>query len=236
MATGRLLTVTSLLSLIFLTLHVSDDIARGISSLNFASMIAVLVVAMLLYATLTGEGRRAGAVSGFLIGLFALGMPALHFRGARCGAPTIARGPLAAVPALARRGRRFALPRALAARRVGAAARRGSAAACARRTRVLTCGVPESTSGRTHGRRTRLANGSDRMGGTQPKVGSGRLVLTRWLPLLAYVALVFILSAQPNLSVPGTFRYRDKVAHLIEYGGLAWLVQRAARDTWPGAG
>src|SRR5262249_5244149 len=83
MATGRLLTVTSLLSLIFLTLHVSDDIARGISSLSFASMIAVLVVAMLLYATLTGEGRRAGAVSGFLIGLFALAMPALHFRGTR---------------------------------------------------------------------------------------------------------------------------------------------------------
>ncbi len=81
-----------------------------------------------------------------------------------------------------------------------------------------------------------MANGSDRMGGTQPKVGSGRLVLTRWLPPLAYVALVFVLSAQPNLSVPGTFRYRDKVAHLIEYGGVAWLVQRAARDTWPGAG
>src|SRR5262245_15270604 len=83
MATGRLLTVTSLLSLVFLTLHVSDDIARGISSLNFASMIAVLVAAMLLYATLTGEGRRAGAVSGLLIGLFALAMPVLHFRGAR---------------------------------------------------------------------------------------------------------------------------------------------------------
>jgi len=82
-AIGRLLTVTSLLSLIFLTIHVSDDIARGISSVNFASMIAVLVAAMLLYATLTGEGRRAGAVSGFLIGLFALAMPALHFRGAR---------------------------------------------------------------------------------------------------------------------------------------------------------
>ena len=83
MATGRLLTVTSLLSLVLLMLHVSDDIARGISSLNFASMIAVLVLVLLLYATLTGEGRRAGAVSGFVIGLFALGMPALHFRGAR---------------------------------------------------------------------------------------------------------------------------------------------------------
>ena len=82
MATDRLLTVTSLLSLTFLTLHVSDDIARGISSLTFASMIAVLVAALLLYATLTGEGRRVGAVSGFLIGLFPLGMPAVHFRGA----------------------------------------------------------------------------------------------------------------------------------------------------------
>jgi len=81
MATNRLLTVTSLLSLTLLMLHVSDDIARGISTLNFASMIAVLVVALLLYATLTGEGRRAGAVGGFLIGVLALGMPALHFRG-----------------------------------------------------------------------------------------------------------------------------------------------------------
>src|SRR5215467_688127 len=83
MTTSRLLTVTSLISLILLMLHVSDDIARGISSLNFTSMIAVLVVAMLLYATLTGEGKRTGAVSGFLIGLLALGMPALHFRGVR---------------------------------------------------------------------------------------------------------------------------------------------------------
>ena len=76
-----------------------------------------------------------------------------------------------------------------------------------------------------------MANGSDRMGGTQPKVGSGRLVLTRWLPLLAYVALVFILSAQPNLSVPGTFRYRDKVMHLLEYGPLGFLLARALRAT-----
>ncbi|HEY6193413.1 MAG TPA: VanZ family protein [Candidatus Eisenbacteria bacterium] len=81
-----------------------------------------------------------------------------------------------------------------------------------------------------------MANTADRMGGAPLKTGPGRLFLTRWLPVLAYVALVFTLSAQPNLSVPGTFRYRDKVAHLLEYGGLAWLVQRAARDTWPGAG
>src|SRR5262245_14814288 len=93
-STSRLLTVTSLLSLILLMLHVSDDIARGISSLNFASMIAVLVLAMLLYATLMGEGRRAGAVSGFLIGLFALAMPALHFRGAHINEIAQSRGGL----------------------------------------------------------------------------------------------------------------------------------------------
>ena len=55
----------------------------------------------------------------------------------------------------------------------------------------------------------------------------------RWLTVAAYVALIFILSAQPGLTVPGTFEYRDKVAHILEYGGLGILVWLAARDTWP---
>ena len=101
---------------------------------------------------------------------------------------------------------------------------------------MLTCVLLEPTSTRAHGRRTRLANAADRIGGTHRKDRPRQLFLTHWLPVLAYVALVFTLSAQPNLSVPGTFRYRDKVAHLLEYGGLAWIVQRAARDTWPAVG
>jgi VanZ family protein len=61
----------------------------------------------------------------------------------------------------------------------------------------------------------------------------GSRVTWRWLTVAAYVALIFLLSAQPGLHVPGTFVYRDKVAHLLEYGGLGMLVWLAARDTWP---
>ena len=55
----------------------------------------------------------------------------------------------------------------------------------------------------------------------------------RWLAVAGYVAVIFILSAQPGLTVPGTFEYRDKVAHILEYGGLGFLVWLAARFTWP---
>jgi len=61
----------------------------------------------------------------------------------------------------------------------------------------------------------------------------GASIPRRWLAVAAYVAVIFILSAQPGLSVPGTFEYRDKVAHILEYGGLGMLVWLAARDTWP---
>ena len=72
-----------------------------------------------------------------------------------------------------------------------------------------------------------MANHTQRMDG-------GRLLRTRWLPVVGYAALILTLSAQPNLRVPGTFENRDKLAHLCEYGGLGWLVFRAVRDTWPG--
>src|SRR2546423_10241827 len=60
-----------------------------------------------------------------------------------------------------------------------------------------------------------------------------RLFVTRWLPVLAYLALIFTLSSIPFLAVPGTLRNRDKVAHLLEYGGLGILGARAAAATWP---
>jgi|ERR1041385_2532867 VanZ family protein len=60
-----------------------------------------------------------------------------------------------------------------------------------------------------------------------------RLFVTRWLPVIGYLAVIFGLSSIPQLQVPGSFQYRDKVAHLIEYGGLGLVAARAARDTWP---
>jgi VanZ family protein len=62
-----------------------------------------------------------------------------------------------------------------------------------------------------------------------------RGVILRWVAVVLCVALIFILSAQPGLAVPGTFEYRDKLAHVIEYAGLSWLTARAARASWPTA-
>ena len=62
-----------------------------------------------------------------------------------------------------------------------------------------------------------------------------RVLRVRWVAVFLYVALIFILSAQPGLLIPGEFELRDKLAHTLEYGGLSWLVERAARATWPGA-
>jgi hypothetical protein len=52
-----LLSIASLLSILLLTLHITDDIARGISKAE-SSNIALLVLAVLLYGTLVLPARR----------------------------------------------------------------------------------------------------------------------------------------------------------------------------------
>ena len=79
-----ILIVTSLLSILLLTLHVTDDIVRGISKAE-SSNIALLVLAVLLYGTLVLPERRSGHVIMLLIGLLAAAMPVMHMRGAHYG-------------------------------------------------------------------------------------------------------------------------------------------------------
>ena len=78
---NTMLTVASLLSLLFLTLHITDDIVRGISKAE-SSNTALLVLAVFLYGTLVLSERRSGHVIMLLIGLFAAAMPVMHMRGA----------------------------------------------------------------------------------------------------------------------------------------------------------
>ena len=82
------LVVTSLLSILLLTLHVTDDIVRGISKAE-PSNIALCVLAVLLYGTLALAGRRSGYIIMLLVGFFAAAMPVIHMRGAHY--PEIAR-------------------------------------------------------------------------------------------------------------------------------------------------
>jgi len=76
-----LLKITSLLSLLLLTLHVTDDIVRGISKAE-SSNIALVVLVVLLYGTLVLVGRLWGYVITFVVGLFAAINPVMHMRGA----------------------------------------------------------------------------------------------------------------------------------------------------------
>jgi hypothetical protein len=72
---------TSLLSILLLTLHVTDDIVRGISTAE-PSNTALLVLVVFLYGTLMLAERRSGYVIMLLVGFFAAGMPVIHMRGA----------------------------------------------------------------------------------------------------------------------------------------------------------
>jgi hypothetical protein len=82
MRENGILTVTSLLSLLLLTLHITDDIVRGISKAE-PSNAALAVFVVFLYGTLVLRERRAGHVIMLLVGLFAAAMPVIHMRGAR---------------------------------------------------------------------------------------------------------------------------------------------------------
>src|SRR5271157_4750359 len=84
MKRNTMLIVASLLSLLFLTLHITDDIVRGISPAE-SSNIALIVLAVFLYGTLVLPERRLGHVIMLLIGLFAAAMPVMHMSGAHYG-------------------------------------------------------------------------------------------------------------------------------------------------------
>ena len=84
MKQNTMLTIASLLSILLLTLHITDDIVRGISQAQ-PSNTALLVLVVFLYGTLVLPERRSGHVIMLLVGLFAAGMPVIHMRGAHYG-------------------------------------------------------------------------------------------------------------------------------------------------------
>src|SRR3977135_2136711 len=79
-----MLTIASLLSILLLTLHITDAIVRGISNAE-PSNIALAVLVVLLYGTLVLAERRSGYVIMLLVGFFAAVMPVIHMRGAHYG-------------------------------------------------------------------------------------------------------------------------------------------------------
>jgi hypothetical protein len=89
---STLLTVTSLLSILFLTIHLTSDFLHDAGELSLQGvLISALVLTVLLWGTLVLAERRTGHVIMLLGSLFALGMPVIHLMRARGVADALTR-------------------------------------------------------------------------------------------------------------------------------------------------
>jgi hypothetical protein len=78
----RLLTISSLLSILLFSVHFADDIARGFEGGGLDTMIGILILAVWLWATLLLAHRRAGLIVMLLFSIGAAGVPVVHMMGA----------------------------------------------------------------------------------------------------------------------------------------------------------
>ena len=79
------LTISSLLSILFVTLHVADDIVRGMEPGTLFDLITLPILAVWLYGTLVLAGKRSGYVIILLASLLGLLVPVIHMEGAGVG-------------------------------------------------------------------------------------------------------------------------------------------------------
>lgn len=79
------LTIASLLSILFVTLHVTDDIVRGMEPGKLSDLIVVPILVVWLYATLVLPERRSGYVIILLGSLLGVLVPVIHMRGVGVG-------------------------------------------------------------------------------------------------------------------------------------------------------
>lgn len=74
-----LLAITSLLSMLFLSLHHADDVVRGLAPGKFSNLIPIVFLAFWLYATtLVLEGRRSGYIIILVLSFLGFGIPIIH--------------------------------------------------------------------------------------------------------------------------------------------------------------
>ncbi len=85
MTRSTMLTIASLLSIVFLIFHMTDDILRegGMAVRGTSNLTAVVVLGLWLYGTLALAGRKSGYVVALVGSLIAAGMPVLHMALAR---------------------------------------------------------------------------------------------------------------------------------------------------------
>jgi hypothetical protein len=81
-----LLTITSLLLLLFLTFHMAGDIVYGYEPGGLSNLVVVVLVSVIwLYGTLVLAERRSGYIIMLLLSLFSLVVPYVHMKGKGVG-------------------------------------------------------------------------------------------------------------------------------------------------------
>ena len=81
-----MLTIVSLLLILFLTFHLADDIVRGFERGGLSNLVGgVLISIVLLYGTLVLAGRRSGYIILLIGSLLSLIVPVIHMKGKGVG-------------------------------------------------------------------------------------------------------------------------------------------------------
>jgi hypothetical protein len=82
---NTMLTIASVLSIVFVTFHLADDIVRGMEKGGVSTLVAVPILVAWLYGTLVLAGRRSGYVIILLGSLLGLVVPVIHMMGKGVG-------------------------------------------------------------------------------------------------------------------------------------------------------
>lgn len=80
-----MLVIASLLSVILMTLHTTDDIVRGMEPGTLFDLIIVPILAVWLYGALVLSERRSGYIIVLVASLLGLLVPIIHMTGAGVG-------------------------------------------------------------------------------------------------------------------------------------------------------
>jgi hypothetical protein len=79
------LTIASLLSVVFMTVHTTDDIVRGMEPGKLFDLIVLPILVVQLYGTVVLAGKRSGYVVLLVVSLLELVVPIVHMEGAGVG-------------------------------------------------------------------------------------------------------------------------------------------------------
>jgi hypothetical protein len=77
-----ILTISSLLSILFMSFHHADDVVRGMAPGGLSNLVPVIFLVLWLYGTtLVLAERRSGYVMVLVFSLLGLGIPVIHMTG-----------------------------------------------------------------------------------------------------------------------------------------------------------